>query len=87
MREVALMCMELNYGSFGKLLNTLTTGTAGSEIYLGKQLFEWLADHPLAQEQFTGAMQNLAENLALRALSAYKLPAGVPILEATFTET
>jgi hypothetical protein len=76
MREVALMCMDLNYGSFGKLLDTLTTGTAGSEIYLGRQLFEWLADHPVEQGQFTGAMRNLAESLALRALSAYRLPAG-----------
>jgi hypothetical protein len=76
MREVALMCMDLNYGSFGKLLDTLTTGTAGSQTYLGRPLFDWLADHPLQQEQFTGAMQNLAANLALRALSAYQLPPG-----------
>jgi hypothetical protein len=76
MREVALTFMETHYGSFGKLLDTLTTGTPGSEIYFGKQVFEWLADHPQEQEHFTGAMRNLSESLTQDALSDYKLPGG-----------
>src|ERR1700744_3883209 len=45
MRDVALMCMDLNYGSFGKLLDTLTTGTAGSPTYLGRPPFDSLGGH------------------------------------------
>jgi len=75
MRDVALMYMEMHYGPFGNLLDTLTTGKPAAETYFGTRGFEWFDDHPEEQAHFTGAMRNLTEGLTIGALSAYKLPA------------
>jgi hypothetical protein len=66
-RDLALMWMETHYAPFGRLLDTIRTGTPAADAYYGQPFFTWLSGHPEQVDRFTRAMANITEGIKVGA--------------------
>ena len=56
LRALAVLLGAEHYGAWGALMHTVKTGESAFPHVYGSPMFEWLADHPAAQQEFDAAM-------------------------------
>jgi len=80
-RDLALTWMQTHYAPFGRLLDTVRTGTPAATLHYGRPYFAWLADDPAQVQRFTGAMADLTAGVKAGAVAGYTVPGGRTIAD------
>jgi DNA-binding Lrp family transcriptional regulator len=73
---IARMWMETHYLPFSELRHSVRTGQPGSDKYLGKPFFDWIATDPRREVLFSQAMADITSSLRTGMFDGYQLPAG-----------
>ncbi len=81
MRDLALMWMETHYLPFGRLLDTVRSGTCAATEYYQQPFFSWLSTQPEQVDRFSRAMANLTDGIKAGAVASYTFPQSGTIVD------
>src|SRR3954447_18816902 len=80
-RDLSLTWMQTHYAPFGRLLDTVRTGTPAATLHYGRPFFAWLSGDPAQVQRFTGAMADLTAGIKAGAVAGYTVPGGRTIAD------
>src|SRR3954447_26102601 len=80
-RDLSLTWMQTHYAPFGRLLDTVRTGTPAATLHYGRPYFDWLSADPAQVRRFTGAMADLTAGVKAGAVAGYTVPGGRTIAD------
>lgn len=81
MRALAIMYAEEQYQAWGNVLHSVRTGESAFDQQFGMNYFEYLAQHPVADQVFNQAMSGYTTQLVGAVLDAYDFSAFKTIVD------